>query len=562
VSESELHAADARPVAQVPSRRALLGIGAALAVGAAWSETAVPSPAGAASTAALPAAATEPAATATTVAAARRSTAHRGKQYARASTAAKKAGASRSKLFPGDRPEAHLLRRATFGARPSDVAELKRLGIDDWIDKQLSPGSFRDPRGDRAWNLFPLAGARPATIVAKSEQFSWDAVYATAQASLARQIFSDRQLYEIVVDIFANHLHVPLPGEQWHTAPSYIRDVIRKNALGSFTTMLLAAMKHPAMLDFLNNDESRKANVNENLGRELLELHTVGVRAKFTEADVRASAAILSGRTWDWEKGTYRYDPSEHVTGRVKVLGFTHANKTGGGGEAVGDAYVRYLARHPSTARSIARKIAVRFVSDDPSPHLVDRLARVYLKHDTSIRATVQAVFRSSDFWDAVGTRMRRPLEDAVGTMRVLDVQPAAGMRTPISWLYWNLDQAGHTPHGWAPPNGYPDAAADWLGAGAMIQRWNLHRTFVYGWWDHLDYVKPSKLVPRTKKMTTLAWTRAVSQRILGVVPSKRHLIAVIRGARLSPGSPAPLYDWDCGKIAALLLDSPYFQLR
>ncbi|MGV8885421.1 MAG: DUF1800 domain-containing protein [Microbacteriaceae bacterium] len=485
-----------------------------------------------------------------------------GAQYATAAKAAKAAGASASTVFPGSNPAGHLLRRATFGARPSDVASVKKFGIDRWIERQLAPSKLTDTNGDAAWKLYPLACASPATIIAKTKEFSWDAVYETAQASLARQIFSDRQLYEVVVDIFANHLHVPLPGEQWHTAPDYLKNVVRKYALGSFTSMLLAAMRHPAMLTFLNNDESRKNSVNENLGRELLELHTVGIAGGYTETDVRNSAYILSGRTWDWKKGTYRYDASQHVTGAVKVLGFTHANATAAGGEAVGDAYLRYLAKHPATAKTIARKIAVRFVSDTPSDDLVRRLAAVYLSSGTNIAATVRAVFRSSDFWASVGTRMRRPLEDAVGTLRVLNVGRTTTMKTPISWLYWNLNEAGHTPHGWMPPNGYPDVAAAWLGAGSMIQRWNLHRTFAYGWWPKFAYIKPESIVTRTKNMTTLQWTTAVAVRVLGVKPSSAHLLAVIAGAGLTPTSKAPTSGWHCGKITTLLLDSPYFQLR
>lgn len=527
--------------ARVSTRRALLGLGAALTVAAAAGETlGAPLVASAAPSA--------------------KKHVHHGRQYAKPSLAAK-AAAGRSGLFPRDARE-HLLRRATIGARPSDRADLERLGIDRWIERQLSPRSFDDPQGDRAWKLFRLAGNSPEQILAKVPDSTWEAVYETAQAALARQVFSNRQLYEIVVDVFANHLHVPLPGEQALTAPGYLVDVIRTNALGRFDDMLLAAGRHPALLNFLNNDESRKANVNENMGRELLELHTVGVGAGYSELEVRASAAILSGRTWDWETGEYIYDPEEHVTGRVKVLGFSHANATGKGGEKVGDLYLKYLAHHPLTAKHIARKIATRFVSDAPSENLVNRLASVYLKHGTSIRATVEAVFLSSDFWDSVGTRMRRPLEDAVGTLRVLDVKPTGKMKDQLGWLFYNLDQAGHTPHGWIPPNGYPDVAVAWLGAGAMIQRWNLHRTFVYGWWDHFSYTKPSKIVKRTKKMTTLAWTRAVAVRVLGVEPSTKHLKAVIRGAKMRPGDPAPVYDWDCGKITSLLLDSPYFQLR
>jgi uncharacterized protein (DUF1800 family) len=314
---------------RTPSRRALLGIGALLTAGAATGETLVGD---------------ADAAEAVTVA----KTVHHGKQYAKASLAAKAAGKARSSLFPHD-PKAHLLRRATFGPRPKDVADLHRLGIDEWLHRQLNPTLIKDTRGNRAAALFPLEGAKPSTILKRTKRYSWDAMMATTQATLARQIFSDRQLYEIVVDVFANRLHVAVPGEQWHTSPSYITDVIRRHAFGSYEGMLLAAMKHPAMLAFLNNDQSRPADVNENLGRELLELHTVGRDAGYTEAMVRASAKILSGRTWDYDTGEYFFEPPWHWTGHVHVLGFQHANSSIHRGEAVGDAYLRYLAHHPAT---------------------------------------------------------------------------------------------------------------------------------------------------------------------------------------------------------------------
>jgi uncharacterized protein (DUF1800 family) len=533
---------DAPETARTSSRRALFGLGAVLAASAVAGDTLV----GAADAAEAATAAKQ---------------VHRGKQYPTASAAAKAAGRAHSALFPYD-PQAHLLRRATFGPRPTDVASLKRLGIDAWLARQLNPSSIKDTRANKVLALYPLDGAQPKTIVTRTKRYSWDAMMATAQGTLARQVFSDRQLYEIVVDVFANHLHVAIPSEQWHTSPSYIKDVIRKHAFGRFEDMLLAAMKHPAMLNFLSNDESRRDNVNENLGRELLELHTVGRSAGYTETMVRSSAKILSGRTWEYDSGRYYFKAPDHWTGRVKVLGFTHKNNSIYKGEAVGDAYLRYLARHPATARNIARKLAIRFVGDAPSPALVNRLARVYLDRGTSIKAVVEAIFRSSDFWAAVGGRMRRPLEDAVGALRVLDVQRAPKMATPLSWLYWNLNDAGHTPYGWGPPNGYPDVAAAWLGAGAMLQRWNLHRAFVYGWWDHLGWTKPSALVKRGEEQTAMMWTRALAERLLGTTPSNQHLRAVLRGARLIPGGAAPTDDWTCGKVASLLLDSPYFQLR
>jgi uncharacterized protein (DUF1800 family) len=526
----------------VSSRRALFGIGALLAAGAVAGESLV----GEADAAEAATAAKTP---------------HHGKQYAKASLAAKAARTAHSSLFPHD-PEAHLLRRATFGPRPSDVSSLKHLGIDEWLHRQLNPKLITDTRGNKAAALFPLEGASPKTILKKTKRYSWDAMMATTQATLARQVFSDRQLYEIVVDVFANRLHVAVPGEQWHTSPSYIKDVIRAHAFGTYEGMLLAAMKHPAMLNFLSNDQSQRANVNENLGRELLELHTVGRTSGYTEAMVRSSAKILSGRTWDYDTGQYFFESPWHWTGHVKVLGFSSANASIYKGEAVGDAYLKYLAHHPATARGIARTLAVRFVSDTPSASLINRLAHVYLVHKTSIPAVVDAIFKSSDFWAAVGVRMRRPLEDAVGTLRVLDVKRAAGMDKTIGSVYWSLSQAGQTPYGWNPPNGYPDVAAAWLGAGAMLQRWNRHRAFVYGWYKPFGWTAPSKLVTRTAHMNTYQWTKAVAHRLLGVTPSKKHLLAVIHGAKLSAPAPAPTDDWQCGKVATLLLDSPYFQLR
>ncbi len=491
-----------------------------------------------------------------------------GAQYASFSAAAAAATPIASALFRGADARGHLLRRATFGARATDLRSLTTLGINRWLTMQLSPSTIVDAEGAAAWNTYPLAGASASTILNRVEDFGWDAMLDTCYASLARQIFSRRQLFEIVVDIFANHLHVSIPGEQWATSPDYVSSVIRANAFGKYSDMLVAAMKHPAMLNYLNNDESRKAHVNENLGRELLELHTVGIAGGYSEHDVKASARILSGRSWQddlWSQrstyGAYRYIAEYHWVGPVTVLGFSHANPTGSGGEAAGDAYLQYLAHHPATAQKIARKIAVRFVSDQPSSDLVNRLAAVYLANDTSIVAVVRAVFLSSDFWSSIGTRMRRPLEDAVGAARVLNVTRGVKMREAINWLFWTLDESGHTPFGWVPPNGYPDVAAAWLGAGAMIQRWNRHRSFVWSGFG-FGFTVAKNLAPRRRGMTCATWVRQVAQRLLGTPPSEGHVAAILAGADMVADQSIDSNWWKCGRAAALVLDSPYFQLR
>jgi uncharacterized protein (DUF1800 family) len=570
------------------SRRALLGIGGAVAIGALAAQATVQPVTAAEATA--PVAAAKPAGPMP-----RRPAAFRpvlaggpttldesladalrtaaagvpvGAQYPTFSAAAAAATPVASAVFDGGTAQSHLLRRATFGARSGDVADLKKYGIDGWITRQLSPTKIDDPEGDAAWKAFPLAGTSPTTILSKVDDYGWDAMLDTAYASLGKQIFSKRQLFEVTVDIFANHLHVPLPHEQWANSPGYIKNVIRKYAFGKYSSMLKAAMKHPAMLNFLNNDESRKEHVNENLGRELMELHTVGIAGGYSEDDVKNSARILSGRSWEgWLEGRrktygqYRFNKYDHYIGPVTVLGFSHANATATGGEAVGDAYLDYLAHHPATAQKIARKIAVRFVTDSPSSDLVDRLAAVYLAHDTDIRQVVKAVFLSSDFWSATGTRMRRPLEDAVGTARVLGVKRGTKVKKALGNLFWSLDESGQTPFGWLPPNGSPDVAGAWLGGGAMIQRWNMHRSFI--WWGfNFSRTEAHKLIPNTSKMTAQVWLGKLATKLVGVPLSEEHFTAVLVGADLDPDALMSTQWWKAGRAVALVLDSPYFQLR
>ena len=318
-----------------------------------------------------------------------------------------------SPILAADRPEMHLLRRATFGPSAGELAAVQSKGIDLWLTEQLDP-ALPDPEGDAAQALFPLASLNPLDVRASIDEYSWDAMYAVGHATLARQVWSRRQLFEVVVDVFANHLNVTMPFDGgWDVGPSYHRDVIRAHAFGRFEDMLLAAMKHPAMLRYLNNDQSRKESVNENLGRELLELHSVGIEGGYDEEDVRNSAYILTGRTTVGDTGAYRYDPGRHYTGPVTVLEFTDANADPNG-DALADRYVSYLAKHAATARFVARKLAVRFVSDTPPDTLVDRLQARYLEADTAIVPVLETLFSSTEFWAAVGQKTRRPLENVV----------------------------------------------------------------------------------------------------------------------------------------------------
>lgn len=484
-----------------------------------------------------------------------------GKQYETFSAAAKAATPAAS-IFDPD-PEAHLLRRATFGPRPSDVARLRKLGIDAWLAEQLDPASLDDPEGDRAWGLFPAAGASADYVAANTEQFGWEAMYQTAKATMGRQIFSTRQLFEVVVDVLGDHLHVALPSESWDSAPDYIAQVIRKHALGSYTDMLLYAYRHPALLQYLNNDLSTKDAVNENLGRELLELHTVGVAGGYTEDDVRNSAYILTGRSTTESPTAFEYNAAIHYTGNVRVLGFSHANPTGAGGLEVGDAYLKYLASHPMTARLLSRKFATRFVSDTPSEDLLNRLSEAYLTNGTSIRAIIEAVFRSTDFWEAQGTKVRRPLEDMVGAARVFDIGLGQDPEKAMQDYYHLLKEAGHAPYFWSPPDGFPDVAAQWLNAGSILARWNMHRILFYGWLTGFEDPSVDQIAPTKAGQTAGNWLDKLAIRLLGQKMADEQRAVLLDFMALDASDPiTQLAKHLPPHVICLMLDSVDFQTR
>jgi uncharacterized protein (DUF1800 family) len=472
-------------------------------------------------------------------------------------------------LDPAD-PVIHLLRRTSFGPTPGLVDEVHAVGIDAWLAAQLDPIAIADPLADAVWAAHPLANADPATVQATTERYSWDAMFAFGKATLARQVWSNRQLYEVMVDFWANHLNVPTPGPGgWDVAPSYHRGVIRTHALGTFTDMLVAAGRHPALLRYLTAEQSTKDSVNENLGRELLELHTVGVASGYTEADVRNSAFILTGRTVVAPGGTgqeaaFRFDPGMHWVGPVTVLDFQHPNATAEGGLEVGDAYLRHLAGHPATAQTIARKLAVRFVSDMPPPELVDRLAAAYLDNGTAIVPVLDTLFRSVEFWSAVGQKTRRPLENVAASVRILEIVPQEDTVRSVDALYQAATRSGHRPLSWPAPNGYPDVHAAWRSAGNVVEVWNAHRMLIGDWDDGLSRPDPMGLVEGGPAATVGEYVDSLCQRLCFQAFQPAHRDALVAFLGGDPAAPIGRFvdNNEVLSVIALVLDSPYFSLR
>jgi uncharacterized protein (DUF1800 family) len=473
----------------------------------------------------------------------------------------------------------HLLRRATFGITPALVAEVTYENRWDWLAAQLDPASVADDACADVLSRLPALTMTPPQVraaVAAEQLDSWEPMFALGRAAVARATWSRRQLFEVMVDLWSNHLNVTCPSsEVWDNRCDFDRTVVRTHALGRYADLLLAATLHPAMLSYLNNTSSTKDAPNENLGRELLELHSVGVEAGYTESDVLASARILTGHSIDWDSGLYVYRPADHWTGQVRVLGFSRANTTAGGGPTLVADYVAYLARHPATARRVATRLAVRFVADVPPPQLVERLAATYLTHDTAIVPVLWELFRSAEFAESLDAKTRRPFEALVAVLRTLDLRPAlpGGAEDPLgtqalSDLFWMLGDLGQQPLAWPLPNGYPDVASAWQSAGGTLARWNATMSVVGGWWPTTLTRDPvSTLLPATLPATYGDLVGALWQRLhfRTIRSSDRDALCRFLGGTVATAlstSSDVLDDWLLVPLVSLVLDAPAVMSR
>jgi hypothetical protein len=470
----------------------------------------------------------------------------------------------------------HLVGRFSYGVTPALAAEVRTAGgARAWFEGQLDPASIPDRRADalREW----WSGlSRDCTDLWHRQrdgiEGGWEVMFDYQRWVLLRRMRSRRQVLEVVTELWENHFNVPVNGDAqcfWRTD---FGDTIRAGALGRFDDLLHAAITHPAMLINLDNVSSTAAHPNENLGRELLELHTVG-RGSYDESDVKESARILTGWSADmWDTFKAEYLPKQHATGPVRVMGFTHPNGDADG-RAVTRAYLGYLARHPATARRVARKLAVKFVRDDPPQSLVDELARVYLDNDTQIRPVLRALVRSAAFAESVGAKVRDPGEDLVATYRALDVRvqraPAGerGERWAANQLIWDVSSIGTKPFDWPRPDGQPIDNVSWASPSRLVASMSVHQNMGGGWWPDtgIDYHKPAWWFPRFPIRFDLAVDH-LSQVILHRRSTAQLLEACCLAVGVEPHERITrehgVVRWDMHRLLSVFLDSPAFLTR
>jgi len=395
------------------------------------------------------------------------------------------------------------------------------------------------------------------------------------EGKVYRALYSNRQLEEVLVDFWFNHFNVfenknvaPQPPNAVRTLlASYERDAIRPHVLGKFKDLLLATARHPAMLYYLDNWESIAPNaldsfqvgpfatgpnlaqqfsrqahgLNENYGREVMELHTLGVDGGYTQADVIAVARCFTGWTirQPTTKPEFVFAGFMHDTGEKMVLGHTIA---AGGGEQDGLQAIDILARHPSTAKFISRKLAERFVADDPPQSLVDRMAQTFTRTDGDLRAVLQTMFTSPEFfsegaWEA---KVKSPFEMVVSAVRAM-----GGEASDAFTLVQKIADLGEPLYDKLEPTGYPETGEGWLSTANLLGRVNFATALASG---QISGVKVDGWRADGKDAA------AIARDVLSRPASDQTLEALAKG--LDGKEPT------ARMVASLVLSSPDFQRR
>ena len=374
----------------------------------------------------------------------------------------------------------HLVSRFSYGVTQQLAKQVRASGgAEAWFEKQLR--TAYDGSADGLADWWPDLHLDAPTVWDRQVQRirgGYRVMYDYGRRQLMRRMISPRPVLEVMTEFWENLLHVPANGDSQFTWRAAYGELVREHALGRFDQLLPKAITHPAMMIFLTGANSTKDHPNENLARELLELHTVGVGV-FDEDDVKNAALVLTGfRIANRGGWTASYDPAVHYTGPVQVLGFSHANADPDG-RGVTRELLRYLARHPSTARRIARRLARTFVSDNPSEALVRRLAKVYLASNTAIAPVLRALVASPEFAASADQKVRDPGQDVVATFRVLgariDPPQANDDASAASQCVHIADTLGLAPMAWPLPDGSPVQNEAWSSPARAMASFDAH---------------------------------------------------------------------------------------
>lgn len=537
----------------------------------------------------------------------------------------------------------HVLNRLGYGPRPGEVEQVARQGVENWIRAQLHPEQIADGPAEAALaKLTKLqlpsaalikafheerrlreeakkAGGDPKGPGGKSDENRLVVAEALGElqyAKLTRAVLSARQLEAVLVDFWFNHFNVDARKQEVRAAVvGYEQEAIRPHVFGRFRDLLGATAQNAAMLVYLDNFRSsremglgpreqerqrralqqtmglsmeaaaaatpKKRGLNENYGRELLELHTLGVDGGYTQRDVQEVARVFTGWTIDPRDGRFVFREKWHDPGAKTVLG----HKLSGGGRKEGEQVLDLLAAHPATARHLAYRLCQRFVADAPPAELVERVATAYRASKGDLRRTYETLFLSPEFLgpDYRGAKTKSPFEFIASALRAtgatfVDVPLRAG-RPPIHALeaglalgrggerlaalprrtvLMHLVEMGQPLYAWGPPTGFPEDSTHWVNAGALVARLNFALALTGGQVADCR-VELAPLLAGADVDDPDSVVTALGRAVLGVTLSDNTRRIVL--AQLADHS-ATATTVDSRKALALLLGSPEFQRR
>ena len=363
---------------------------------------------------------------------------------------------------------ARLLRRASYGPTQSDLALVKSVGYQAWLQRQLKYTRIDDSAVESlVAQRYPDLSKTGEDLYALS---SGTLEAELQQATIFRAAFSQRQLYQRMVEFWSDHFNID------YAKVGYLkllddRDVIRKHALGRFGDLVKASAKSAAMLAYLDQAGSRVGRPNENYARELMELHTLGVDGGYTQTDVAELARVLTGWTITG-RGVFSFNPALHDWGAKTVMGLTIPagnSSMGQDGVKEGERVIDMLLAHPNTARFIATKMIRWLVNSEPTETQIRTVSAVYRSTGGDIAAMVRATLNEQ--WIAnAPARYKRPFHFLVSSLRAMN--PTVLSTDPVNR---QLAVLGQTLFEWDTPDGYPDRIEYW--AGNITTRWQFANT-------------------------------------------------------------------------------------
>ena len=429
-----------------------------------------------------------------------------------------------------------LVHRTTFGPRPGDVARAKALGKEGYVDSLLKAGEDEEPRLQFLLNRLDVF----QMDAYETQELPENEVLRQLQAAaLLRAVYGRHQLRERMVDFSTNHFNIySRKGLSAFRKATDETKVVRQHALDTFPNLLKASAHSPAMLMFLDNQGNTSGHPNENYAREIMELHSLGVKGGYTQKDVQEVARCFTGWTIERRflrhRWTFRFDPDLHDNGTKRVLGHTIP---GGGGEKDADIVLQILSTHPSTAHFIASKLCAAFLGADGGKW-TDQTAQTYLNTGGDIRAMLRPLLLSKDLIDSPPI-LKRPFDLIASSLRALDADTDGGKDVQN-----HLEKMGEPLYQWPMPDGYPTKTSAWT--GSMLPRWNFAHQVASGAVGGTRY-----------DSTSLKEPEVIYETLLGSRPASSGSLLLDSVAREIKNHPE-----DSTSACFLCLASPEFQWR